>query len=134
MSNYYDNVYDSSAYSVEQAILAEDVRFTSVKNINGKFFIKILTPMVNSNKAAVQSRAGLKSSNYITLSIPSYLLFQFMNIGFTTIDEKKVLKYSMPDGGFVIPKGTIFFIEFLGGQAEADKAYIIGISPFKYVV
>ena len=134
--NFYDQVYDSTAYSIEQAILAEDVNFSTIKNVEGKFFIKILTPMVSSDKVSIQNKAGIKSINYITLTIPAYMLFQFIEVQFKTIrdydgNSHKIIERTKDS--YKIPKGTIFMVEFLGGQCDADKAYIVGISPFKYV-
>ena len=171
--NYYDKVYESEAFGIEQAILAEDVTFTTVKDIEGKFFIKVLTPMLESQNATTKNSNGIISSNYITLTIPSYILYKFMNITPTTINidvptlisletgkpikyknyKYSVLSYSYSNtassnsssviksstktkpatNSFVIPKGTVFFAEFLAGQADADKTYIIGVSPFRYV-
>jgi len=172
MANYYDKIYDSTAYSIEQATLAEDLKFSELKPLDGKFYLKVLTPLVKSNEVSVQQKARLTSTNYITLTIPTYLLFQFMNVSVKTIKiptkfntetgyptayqsyhvlccpvgtestttatkktttKKKNQKATKPTGAYTIPKGTIFFVEFLGGQAEADKAFIIGISPFKFV-
>ena len=170
MSNYYDKLYDSEAYSIEQAILAEDTKFSAFQDLDAKFFVKILTPMIDSKELTTRVAKGITSANYITLTIPSYLLIPFMNISLTTIkvptqmntetglpikyknynvltygkgaaDEdttktkksaKKTTK-STTGTSFVIPKGTIFFIEFLGGQPDADKAFVIGLSPFKFI-
>lgn len=171
MSNYYDSIYESTAYSIEQATLAEDLKFSELKPLDGKFYLKVLTPLVKSNEVYIKQISKLTSVNYITLTIPTYLLFQFMNVEVKTIKiptkfstetgnptkyqnynvlcctkstestsssttTKKVLKRNTTirtTGDYVIPKGTIFFVEFLGGQAEVDKAYIVGISPFKFV-
>jgi len=172
MANYYDKIYESTAYSIEQATLAEDLKFSELKPLDGKFYLKVLTPLVKSNEVSVQQKARLTSTNYITLTIPTYLLFQFMNVEAKTIkiptrintetgypskyqsydvlccakgtestettttkktNTKKNTKTASTTGAYTIPKGTIFFVEFLGGQAEADKAFIIGISPFKFV-
>ena len=133
--SFYEKNYITS---IEQAILAEDVKFSSVQNIEGKFFIKVLTPMVDSTKLTTRSKAGT-SSNYITLTIPAYMLLHFMNIQVSTIkieDSKtNVLSWEKPNKSnqFVIPKGTIFFVEFLGGLVDADKTYIVGISQFSLI-
>lgn len=171
MSNFYEKVYDNEASSIEQAILAEEVRFSGITTaVPGKFYIRILTPTVASSEVSVKNKAGLTSSNYITLSIPPYMLLQFMNITVTRIKiptkmnpdtgvptkyeyfnvltttsastdttssktkkttSKKTTTEDTSSGSYVIPKGTVFFVEFLGGQAEADKANIIGISTYK---
>lgn len=177
--NYYDSIYEGQAYSVEQAILAEDLSFTKIENIDGKFFVKVLTPIVASNDINTKSKAGLTSTNYITINIPAYILLQFANISTqiikvplkmdpetglpTKYKNYNVLTYSFngssdsdddsatttkkstvkkstkkttttttSSSAFTIPKGTIFFISFLSGQTKADKAFIIGVSPYKY--
>jgi hypothetical protein len=105
--------------------------------------------LVKSNEISVKQKSKLTSANYITLTIPTYLLFQFMNVEVETIkiptkidtetgyptkyENHNVLCTTKTSNAYVIPKGTIFFVEFLGGQAEVDKAFIIGISPFKFV-
>lgn len=132
-NNFYDKVYDSNAYSVELATLAEDVTFSEIKNIETKFFIKMLTPMVASDNVSVKNKAGTTSSNYITLTIPKYLLYNFIDVSFKSIKDKngethKVLETE--ETTYKIPKGTVFLVEFLGGEAEADKIYIVGISPY----
>ena len=148
MANYYDKIYDSTAYSIEQATLAEDLKFSELKPLDGKFYLKVLTPLVSSNEVSVKQKSRLTSANYITLTIPTYLLIQFMNVetktikiptkidtetGYPTKYENHSVLCTKTSANYVIPKGTIFFVEFLGGQAEADKAFIIGISPFKFV-
>lgn len=131
--SFYEKNYVTS---IEQAVLAEDVKFSSIQNIEGKFFIKVLTPMVDSSKLTTRSKAGITSSNYITLTIPAYMLLHFMNLQVSTIkiedSTKNVLSWEKPDKSnqFVIPKGTIFFVEFLGGLDDADKCYIVGISQY----
>lgn len=161
MSNYYDDIFDSKAYSIEQATLAEDLKFSELKPVEGKFYLKVLTPMVNSKEVSVRSKANITSANYITLPIPTYLLFQFMNIEVKTIKipTKMDPEYGNPtkfeeynvlccasgtvaentkstantQGIYTIPKGTIFLVEFLGGHADTDKIFIVGISPFKFI-
>lgn len=134
--SFYDKNYVTS---IEQAVLAEDVKFSTVANIEGKFFIKVLTPMVDSTKLTTRTKAGITSSNYITLTIPAYMLLQFMNLEVTTIKvgttSKNVLSWEKPtkSNQFIIPKGTIFFVEFLGGLVDADKCYIVGISQFSLI-
>lgn len=134
--SFYDKSYVTS---IEQAVLAEDVKFSSVQNIEGKFFIKVLTPMVDSTKLTTRSKAGITSSNYITLTIPAYMLLHFMNLQVSTVKDgdstKNVLSWNKPNKSnqFVIPKGTIFFVEFLGGLVDADKTYIVGISQFSLI-
>ena len=132
-NNYYDKIMDSTAYSIEQ------VKFSSIKNVEGKFFIKLLTPTASSSKAETKSKAGIKSANYITLTIPAYMLYQFIETEIKTVQDttgkncKALVLKSTQSVPFKIPKGTIFFVEFLGGEAEADKTYIVGVSPYKFV-
>ena len=135
MTAFYSNGYVTS---IEQAILAEDLYFNSVQNVEGKFFIKVLTPMVDSSKLESRNKGGITSANYITLTIPAYLLLHFMNIEPITVTEgkqtKHVLGYNYSNNSqFKIPQGTIFFVEFLGGLVDADKGYIVGISQFSLV-
>ena len=89
MGNYYDKIYDSTAYSIEQATLAEDLKFSELKPLDGKFYLKVLTPLVKSDEISVKQKLKLTSANYVTLTIPTYLLIQFMNVEVKTIKIPK---------------------------------------------
>lgn len=96
--------------------------FNQYKDIRANFNIPILSPLMdnrekttlkNNNSPSVRSHTGVKlntnsyqSSNYVTLVIPKYLLYNFK--------EK-------------IPKGTEFIIVNVGGSSNVSDMRIIGI-------
>ena len=108
--------FEDKKVITERAILAEDIilpeSINDYKNISAKFYIKILTPIVDKSKISSISKPApavnkfnnnnLKPSeyeqvNYISLTIPRYMLFQFkdkINKGtefiFTCIGEFKI--------------------------------------------
>lgn len=123
----YTNFYqDQEMKYTEMAIVLEDFE---VKTI-GKFYIPILLPEVAggspnnsggsvspSNIVNPSGRAGIggyTSSNYVELRVPGYIE-----------DEVKVLKMFKGKLTYVIEKGEILLVTFVGG--EANKPRIIGL-------
>lgn len=143
--------YQSSIAAVERAILAQDIflpatntdksisfkeleskgsykiisAFDVYKDIKAKFYLTILTPLVDKNDVAQKSNgsplirgqaksklytSGYTSSNYVELTIPKYILLQFKN---------------------KVPKGTEFLICIPGGGMDIDDIRIIGIYSIK---
>jgi hypothetical protein len=126
------NYYNSEFYPcIEKAILAEDITFTSIDDIKGKFFIKVLTPQVDTNGSITKiiprvSSNTNQNTNYVELRIPQYMLFQFMT---PKIDSKGYMYFSLnKKKTFTIPKGTTFYVEFLGGDPLISKIIIIGLA------
>ena len=97
------------------------------KDIEAKFYIKILSPLINIDNVSDKQKNQIStfrhsgstlntdsynSSNFITLTIPKYILLNFVD---------------------VIPKGTEFIMACVGGLAstggsmEIEKMRIIGI-------
>lgn len=141
MSNYYDN---GAISSVEKATLAEDIVLPSItkapltlsflegggsyktaeteyKDTKGKFFISIMTPLVDQTNASTVSKASpttrgqsgsklnaskYSSSNYVTLTIPKYILLNFTG---------------------TVPKGTEFLVASINGSSSISNMRIIGI-------
>lgn len=141
-----DTVVNGSDYikSIEKATLIEEIKLPEIStgNINlhffesgktlklaqnvykdtpGKFYINILSPLIDRNDALDSSykmpkllgHKGQKlninkysSSNYITLIIPKYILMDFTN---------------------VIPKGTEFLVGFVGKSTSIDNIQVIGV-------
>jgi hypothetical protein len=130
-----NNPYEQSIFStIERAILAEDVKFTKIKNLIGKFYIKVMTPTVDTTNVTLRSAKNITNKNYITLVIPAYMLLPFMKPTIETITYMKSEKasakktiMSFKTTTFTIPKGTKFLVEALGGEVEADKFHIIGL-------
>ena len=117
-SSYYEQ---DSQTSIEKAILAESINFNTIDNIQGKFFLPVMTPSLDITQAAkTQTNGRLNTANYIYLNIPGYILLQFMK---PTLSEEGFLKCQ---SGF-IPKNTVFLVEFLGGRFSIDKTCIVGI-------
>lgn len=133
-----NNPYEQTTFStIERAILAEDVKFTKVKNLKGKFYLKVMTPTVDTTVISLRSTKAITNKNYITLIIPAYMLLSFMkptieNVSFTqgTGSSAKTVKKIMmtfKNTTFTIPKGTKFLVEALGGEVEADRFHIVGL-------
>ena len=134
-ANYYEQDFQTS---IEKAILAEDLYFTTIDNIQGKFYLPVMMPTSDIDNPVTKSNAPLKTSNYITLNIPGYMLFQFM-IGSITSLQVDVTKSSVSGKNgsklalmfgtdkFKIPKGTVFLVGFLGGEFTIEKTCIVGL-------
>lgn len=107
----------SALESGKKFTLAQDV----YKDTLAKFYFNIITPMVD--KGAVYNNqvhsptinqrggtklrtSGYKSSNYIELVIPKYILLNFKN---------------------VIPAGTEFLVGLIGGSTDVEDLRIIGV-------
>lgn len=129
MSNYYE---DQQISTPEIAVLAEDIVLPEItgnstnpfylyKDILGKFFLPIMTPMLDKNNIKETQKSSpstkghkgnllivesCKSTNYISLYIPKYILLNFVN---------------------KVPKGTEFIIASIGGSIEIEDMRIIGI-------
>lgn len=125
------NFYGQSSHStVERAILAEDIEFSEFIDQEGKFYIKLMTPTIDTNATYNRNLKGLTQKNYITLKIPAYMLLQFMNPTIEKIkfeDEGKLVLATFSNTKFKIPKGTKFLVELIGGEIEADRFNIIGL-------
>lgn len=140
-SSYYESDYQTS---IERVVLAEDVKFTTVDNVQGKFYIPVMTPGTDTTaNAKIQSNGARTTANYVTLNIPGYMLFQFMSPTLTTLKtkntkeqvvcsngSKSVLSFIFdPDSksSFTIPKGTVFLVSFLGGEFTIERTCIVGL-------
>jgi hypothetical protein len=118
------NIYEKKHIITERVKLAEDIylpdSYKDYKNIKAKFYFNIFTPLIDKSQANIQSKSapsmskysnnGLavsdyQQSNYITLTIPKYMLFQF---------DK------------VVPKDTEFIITCIG-EFKIKHFRIIGI-------
>ena len=136
-----ENYYEQQTYqTIEKAILAESVTTNGFKDVKGKFFLKVMTPSVETDAANVKIENGVQSSNYVELTIPGYLLLSF---GTPKIEEiihepndgeydhkgvsgnRCVLTFS--SSGITIPKDSEFLVEFMGGNLEIDSACVIAV-------
>lgn len=135
IANYYEQDFQTS---IEKAILAEDLYFTTIDNIQGKFYLPVMMPTSDIDKPVIKSNAPQKTSNYITLNIPGYMLFQFMIGSITSlqvdgttssVSGKNGSKMALMFGTnkFKIPKGTVFLVGFLGGEFTIEKTCIVGL-------
>ena len=141
---YYDS---QSIQSIEKAILAESVSFSTIEPIMGKFFIPATTPSLDTEEAKTKKSRGYTQTNYVDIVIPPHMLLMFMNPVIIPLNkikhnpekcseeaEKQIHEYTnceyimgFKSNKFTIPKGTEFLVEFLGGVLELDKIAIIGI-------
>lgn len=128
-SNNYANYYESDYQtSIEKAILAEDVVFSTIDNVQGKFYLPVMMPNSDTSKPTVKSNAARTTSNYITLNIPAYLLLPYMMTNITEYRTKpKTYMFTMYSNSFTIPKGTVFLVSYLGGEFTIEKTCIVGI-------
>ncbi len=124
MSNENSNFFEQKQLITERVTLAEDIilpeSVNDYKNIKAKFYLNIYTPLLDKSKIKSETKPAPSLSlfnnnnlnpseyeqvNYIYLTIPKYLLFQF-------------------DG--TIPSGTEFIITCVGDFKIAHFK-IIGI-------
>jgi hypothetical protein len=118
------NFFEEKKLVTERVKLAEDIilpdSIDDYKNTKAKFYLLIYTPLIDKDNIKTQTKSApslskfnnnnLKpskydESNYITLTIPRYILFQFKN---------------------KIPKNTEFIITNIG-KFEIDHFRIIGV-------
>ena len=59
-ANYYEQDFQTS---IEKAILAEDLYFTTIDNIQGKFYLPVMMPTSDIDKPVI-SLIVLKSMSY----------------------------------------------------------------------
>ena len=120
MSNFYEDkkLITERVKLAEEITLPEDIN--DYENIKAKFYINIFTPLVDKSKTTFESKpapstkiynnnnltpSNYNQSNYIILTIPRYILFQFKN---------------------KIPIGTEFIITCIG-EFKVNHFRIIGI-------
>lgn len=98
--------------------------FNEYTDVKGKFYLNIMTPLIdkgsvgekNNSSPSTKGHKGnlatnkYKSSNYITLIIPKYIVLNFTG---------------------VIPKGTEFLIGSVGSSIDLSKIRIIGLYTIK---
>ena len=118
------NFFEDKIIVTERVKLVEDIILPSsiddYKNIKAKFYLNIYTPLLDKSRIKSESKSApsiskfnnnnLKPSNYnevnyIILTIPRYILFQFKN---------------------KIPKGTEFIITNIG-EFKIEHFRIIGV-------
>ncbi len=135
MGSYYEQDFQSS---LERAVLAEDVTFSSIENVQGKFYLPVMTPTADTSAPKMNTNGSRKTSNYVLLNIPGYILIQFMIGTVSTLTiEKTNMNVKAENGNpqaltfgktpFTIPKGTVFIAGFLGGEFTIEKTCIIGL-------
>lgn len=136
MSGYQQsliNFYEHNEFkAIERAILEEDIIFTSLDNLVGKFYIPSMMPSVDiSEGVKLQTNGKYQTSNYVCLTIPAYIVMQFILPSLTNINTTDTtinLEFSK-NTEYTIPKGTEFLIEFIGGFMAIDKTCIVGVLP-----
>lgn len=132
MSLNNNNYYNANSFpSIERAIVAEDIRFSNINApIIGKFFIKVLTPGIDTSEPMERNINGVIQTNYFTLAIPPFLVLQYMNPHVSKINDKEFsLSFNLKDEEFIIPAGSVFFVEFLGGDIRLEKIIIVAAYP-----
>lgn len=136
-----ENYYEQETYpTIERAILAETVTSEGFKDVKGKFFLKVMTPGVQTQTVDTKIENGVQSSNFVELTIPAYLLLSFANpriepMGHTPNDGEYDHKaesgnscvLTLSASNITIPKDSIFLVEFLGGNMEISSAAVIAV-------
>lgn len=130
-----DNFYEQETFpSIELIELAEDVSFSSIHDINAKFFMKLMTPNIDTSKIIENKNGKYQESNYIILPIPGYMLLSFMKPSLgkvVTTDETQAQNdkyvFVFDSNTYTIPKGTKFLVELIGGDLTISKICIVGI-------
>lgn len=136
-SFFENNIYNT----IEIAELAEDVECnpdTINSGVDGKFYIKILTPSQDvSNLKSKQLSDGSSITNYLILHIPQHLVLAFckfklnqlyiQNHVLTDVDGTAIFVLGLENNKFIIPKGTKFLFTFYSGELEYDRIKLIGI-------
>ncbi len=128
---YYDN------YTSSEADKEYKLAYNEIKNIDAKFFIPVLMPTINNtgSEIKVNNRAprttgfvnpinslSYESSNCVVLTIPKYIIFQFLDLK----NETKGIKDP------IIPKGTEFLVASVGADICLDQFRIIGLYTLTY--
>ena len=128
---YYDN------YKEDELDIEYKLAYNEIKNIDAKFFIPVLMPTINNTgtEIKVNNRAprttgfvnsinslSYESSNCVTLTIPKYIIFQFLDLK----NETKGVKDP------IIPKGTEFLVASVGADICLDQFRIIGLYTLTY--
>lgn len=122
MSNYYE---EQQIKTIERATLAEGIKLPKsmedYKDTNAKLFLNIMTPMIDKGSTTVNNNPApstsghisnnfntnsYTSSNYITLTIPRYILLNFKDS---------------------VPQNTEFIIASVGGSLDLGNMRVIGI-------
>lgn len=126
--NNTNNFYEADSFpAMEQVELAEDIIFETPTDIEGKFYMKLMTPSANTDKIIERNENGIEKANYILLTIPAYLVLSFMmpyakmmphSYGYTLVYTRDQ---------FTIPKGTKFLVSFVGGVLRLERLSIVGI-------
>ena len=131
-SNRYNDEYYRSEMDNEYKLA-----YNELKNIDAKFYIPVLmttfqntgleintanrAPKTTGFKSDIRS-LPYNSSNCIILTIPKYIILQF-------IDLKNEIEGSKDP---IIPKGTEFLIACVGGQMNLEQLRIIGLYTLTY--
>lgn len=147
-TNSTSNFYEQTNFpTAEIAVLAEEIVIkepeavlTSIENVKGKFFVNIMTPTVQKGEPKISITKGMKSTNYIELIIPTYIIFNFCKPAMqklfiredgiinTKRGKKKLFVFiANTEEEIIIPKDTKFVIEFQGGSATVDSCRIVGL-------
>ena len=129
MNNSNNNFYEKQEFpAVEQVELAEDLTFTVPKDIEGKFYMKLMTPTLDTDELVERNDNGFERTNYIILTIPSYILLSFMT-NYSSLVPHTYGGYTLVfnKDSFTVPKGTKFLVEFVGGILRLERLSIVGI-------
>lgn len=128
----YYNIYPEAWENKEYKLA-----YNEIKNVDAKFYIPILMTLMNNNGTEVKTanRApkttgfvgnikanSFNSSNCVTLTIPKYIVLQFL--------DHKNEKIGVSDP--IIPKGTEFLIACVRGNMDIEQMRIIGLYTLTY--
>lgn len=128
--NNTNNFYEADSFpAMEQVELAEDIIFETPTDIEGKFYMKLMTPSANTDKIIERNENGIEKANYILLTIPAYLVLSFMMPYAKMMPHSYGAHYTLvyTRDQFTIPKGTKFLVSFVGGVLRLERLSIVGI-------
>lgn len=135
-NNFYEK---KEINSIETVVLAEDLKFSSIAPIKGKFYLNVMEPTVDKSATSKRLKPQPSSSghignlnmrnytntNYIELEIPSFILQAYIKAKPVQVNGMWVM--GLPGSSFTIPKDTQMLVEYLGGETKTSKIKIIGI-------
>lgn len=134
----YENRIYADRYNESELNNEYKLAYNELKNIDALFYIPKLMPTIEESdvdvsiKRSSPSKKGFKGdninsssyiySNSVSLTIPKYILLQFI--------DNKTETEGLKDP--YIPKGTEFLICCIGGIMDIEKMRIIGLYTLDY--
>jgi hypothetical protein len=129
-----DYFEQSRVSNIEKLILASPVKATSPIDTKGQFYLPSFNPIDTlANRSKPVYNKATTQTNYVELLIPGYMLLAFMKPSIKQATIAKLGKVNLVTvaANQVIPKGTEFLGEYIGGERKLEALRIVGIVPTK---